>query len=180
MKLLLMKWKGKKQFITTLLQLTTLFCMGKKKYTLIRHTTRVTCHVSHVTSHIFFFFFRTKWWTLSVEGLLSTGPTPSSLYCVCLLHETLILGLHRIYCVLGVVFVKQNNAWFKKKLVKGLALRCFCTPLSVIKWFTIIIRFVHLWMLYMPLIGHFIWWKDNYLSICWGMTTIYLHNITCI
>ena len=25
-------------------------------------------------------FFWTKWWSLSMEGLLSTGPTPSSLY----------------------------------------------------------------------------------------------------
>ena len=56
----------------------------------------VTCHVSHVTCHMsnviffliyffFFFFFlsfflsfRTKWRSLSGEGLLSTGPTPSS------------------------------------------------------------------------------------------------------
>ena len=39
------------------------------------HMSGVTCHVSHV---IIFFFFRTIWWSLSVEGLLSTGPTPSS------------------------------------------------------------------------------------------------------
>ena len=58
----------------------------------------VTCHVSHVTCHLspvtcqkkFFFdilihifFLRkknwTKWWSQSVQGLLSTGPTPSSL-----------------------------------------------------------------------------------------------------
>ena len=47
------------------------------------HVSRVTCHVSHVTCHMshflsFFLFFRTKWWSLSLEGLLSTGPTPSS------------------------------------------------------------------------------------------------------
>ena len=36
-------------------------------------------HMSRVT-FFFFFFFRTKWWSLSVEGLLSTGPTPSSSY----------------------------------------------------------------------------------------------------
>ena len=36
---------------------------------------RVTCHVSHVTSH---FFFLTQWQSLSVEGMLSMGPTPSS------------------------------------------------------------------------------------------------------
>ena len=42
-----------------------------------------TCHVSRVTCHIYIyiyiFFFFTKWWSLLVEGLLSTGPTPSSL-----------------------------------------------------------------------------------------------------
>ena len=44
------------------------------------HLSCVTCHVSHVTHHFSFFsFFWTKWWSLSVEGLLSTGPTPSSL-----------------------------------------------------------------------------------------------------
>ena len=44
------------------------------------HMSCVTCHVSHVTCNIFFYFFFTKWWSLSVEGLLSTGPTPSSFY----------------------------------------------------------------------------------------------------
>ena len=39
---------------------------------------RVTCHVSHVTCNFFFCCFWTKWWSLSVQGLLSTGPTPSS------------------------------------------------------------------------------------------------------
>ena len=36
--------------------------------------------MSHVTCQMsqFFFVFLIKWWTLSVEGLLSTGPTPSS------------------------------------------------------------------------------------------------------
>ena len=37
----------------------------------------VTCHVSHVICHI----FSEKGWNLSVEGLLSTGPTPSSFRC---------------------------------------------------------------------------------------------------
>ena len=55
------------------------------------HVSCVTCHVSHVTcqascvtfhmSHVIFFLllFRTKWWSLLVEGLLSAGPTLSSL-----------------------------------------------------------------------------------------------------
>ena len=47
------------------------------------HVSHVTCHVSHVTCHMshilfIFFIFWTMWWSLSVEGLLSTGPTPSS------------------------------------------------------------------------------------------------------
>ena len=51
------------------------------------HMSRVTCHVSHVTFcliiiffkfffiylFIYLFFFWTKWWSLSVEGLSSTG-----------------------------------------------------------------------------------------------------------
>ena len=39
-----------------------------------RDMSRVTCHMSHVTS-------RCHMWSLSVEGLLSTGPTSSSFYC---------------------------------------------------------------------------------------------------
>ena len=51
------------------------------------HMSRVmTCHVSRVTCNFFSFFlllfFRTKWWSLLVEGLLSTGPTPSSLLTI--------------------------------------------------------------------------------------------------
>ena len=48
------------------------------------HVSRVTCHVSHVTCQmaLFCFFNRTKWWNYSVEGLLSTGPTPSSFHSV--------------------------------------------------------------------------------------------------
>ena len=43
------------------------------------HVSHFTCLMSHVTCHNFvLLFFWTKWWSLSVEGLLSTGPTPSS------------------------------------------------------------------------------------------------------
>ena len=49
------------------------------------HVLRVTCHMSGVRCHVslFFFFsssFFTKLWSYSVEGLSSTGLTPSSLY----------------------------------------------------------------------------------------------------
>ena len=47
------------------------------------HVSCVFCHMSRVTCHISPFFllllFWTKWWSLLVEGLLSTGHTPSSL-----------------------------------------------------------------------------------------------------
>ena len=43
------------------------------------HVSGVTCQVSHVRCHFFFSFFLTKWWSFLGEGLLSTGPTPSSL-----------------------------------------------------------------------------------------------------
>ena len=45
------------------------------------HVSRVTCHMSHVTC-LMSIFFVLKWWSLLVEGLLSTGPTPSSLFCI--------------------------------------------------------------------------------------------------
>ena len=40
------------------------------------HVSRVTWHMSQVTCQIF--FLQTKWWSLLVEGQLSTGPTLSS------------------------------------------------------------------------------------------------------
>ena len=43
------------------------------------YMSHVMCHVSHVMCHTSYFFFLTKWWTLLVEGLLSMGPTRSSL-----------------------------------------------------------------------------------------------------
>ena len=48
---------------------------------------RVSCYISHVTCHIshyyyyyLFLFFLTTWWSYSVEGLLSTGPTRQVFY----------------------------------------------------------------------------------------------------
>ena len=66
------------------------------------HMSRVMCHMSRVTCHMsrffsrffllffFFSFFQTKWWSLSVEGLLSTGPTPSSLGWI---HQIIVKGI---------------------------------------------------------------------------------------
>ena len=45
------------------------------------HMSRVTCYMAHVSfhlSHVFFFLF-TKCQSSFVKGLLSTGPTPSSI-----------------------------------------------------------------------------------------------------
>ena len=43
----------------------------------------VRCHVSDV---MFFCLFLTKWWSLLVEGMLSMGPTPSSLQATMVLN----------------------------------------------------------------------------------------------
>ena len=49
------------------------------------HVSRVTCHLSHVTCQIIFFFLD-KVVKLVREGLLSTGPTPSSFMSCTLVH----------------------------------------------------------------------------------------------
>ena len=56
------------------------------------HLWSVKCHLSHVKIFFFtlkkyWFFFGhkqnlTKWWSWSVEGLLSTGPNPSSFFSI--------------------------------------------------------------------------------------------------
>ena len=54
------------------------------------HMSHVTCHVSHVTCHLSQLKKKkwTKWWSLWVEGLLSTGHTPSSFTTAqCILPE---------------------------------------------------------------------------------------------
>ena len=49
----------------------------------------VTCHVSLVMCHkSHFFLFFTKWWSLSMEGLLSMWPTRSSLIAFCLSNSS--------------------------------------------------------------------------------------------
>ena len=52
----------------------------------LKQLKHVKCHMSHVTGHFssfFFSFFRRKGWSLSVEGVLSLGLTPSSLFELC-------------------------------------------------------------------------------------------------
>ena len=46
------------------------------------------CHVSHVTK-IFFLNWK-EWWSFSVEGLLLTGPTPSSFFQYPFLPEAVL------------------------------------------------------------------------------------------
>ena len=80
------------------------------------HVSRVTYHVSHVTCHIShdpFLSFWTMWWSLSMEGLLSTGPTPSSL----LLTSTYLpnhflvklLPFLNIYSLITKINLQSNN-----------------------------------------------------------------------
>ena len=50
---------------------------------------RVTCHMSHV---FFLCFYLAKWWSLLVEGLLSTGPTPSSFLLKSILSQVMLVS----------------------------------------------------------------------------------------
>ena len=56
------------------------------------HMSNVTCHLPHVyISHVFFlYYYLTNWWSWFEEGLLLTGPTPSSFpnYFFCFHHQT--------------------------------------------------------------------------------------------
>ena len=55
------------------------------------HMWWLTCHVSHVVKYIYIcIFFLTKWWSLSLKGVLSTGPTLSSFFYVNNLKSTFI------------------------------------------------------------------------------------------
>ena len=99
------------------------------------HVSHVTCHVSHVTchmprvtchvSHLFLFFFLTKWWSLLVEGLLSTGLTPSSFltnkqFCHIFFLEIFVKAkkkllshnlVVKIFLVKSIYFVITKSLW---------------------------------------------------------------------
>ena len=68
------------------------------------HMSHVTCHMSYVTCHmskvknIFFLSFFQNGWSLSMEHLLSTEPTPFS-FCVCVCPGYACLP--RLYCPLS-------------------------------------------------------------------------------
>ena len=52
------------------------------------HVSGFRCHMSCVRCHMYFIFFpQTNWRNLLVDGLLSTGPTPSSLQAAMVLNE---------------------------------------------------------------------------------------------
>ena len=76
------------------------------------HKSHVTCHVSHVTCHMSFFW--TNWWILWVEGLLSTGPTPSSFQ----VFDLKDLNSHLIFVqgcpTVSLCFYSQNSLKFHK------------------------------------------------------------------
>ena len=55
------------------------------------HVLCVACLMSHVMCHMsqfLFLSFLTKWWNLSVEGLLLTGPTPPSFSMYHIIEDT--------------------------------------------------------------------------------------------
>ena len=52
------------------------------------HVSEVACHMSNVMCKKINVFFLQKCLSISLEGLLSTGPTPSSLWCLlCIIRE---------------------------------------------------------------------------------------------
>ena len=90
-------------------------------------TCHLSCHLSCVTCHTFFLGGAgTKWWSLTVEGLLSTGPTPSS-FTICLyLYPYFLPRLiqsigHNVY-----VFVVCQPRPVTNKLIKCAILRILC------------------------------------------------------
>ena len=69
----------------------------------VHHPSIVTCYVSDVTrhmSHLFIFCF-TMLWSWLVEGLLSTGPTPSTLQLLSVFFQT---PLAKYYIILFNLF----------------------------------------------------------------------------
>ena len=76
------------------------------------HVSRVTCHMSRVTCHFFSLFFRTKWWSLSVEGLLSTGPTPSSSF----IHSFIHLLIDSVIPFLQIFNIKFQTNWHFERM----------------------------------------------------------------
>ena len=98
------------------------------------HLSHVTCHMSHVTCSVchlscqvmfFFVCFLTKWWSLSLEGLLSRGRTPFSLYFIYknqqngqILAIQKSLGIQRhIWIVIRLLRVNRKFIlpWLQKK-----------------------------------------------------------------
>ena len=89
------------------------------------HVSCVTCHVSRVICQKYFFFtfslykkikknlilhhkkYCKKWWSYSVEGLLSTGPTPSSLALGS--PKTKVFTSHSIVCIFSDFFYHQHQ-----------------------------------------------------------------------
>ena len=116
----------------TTLHYTTLYNSSLQYTTLPKCVTcymsRVTCHVSHVTCHVshvifffflFFLFFLTKWWSSSVEGLLSTGPTPSSLVMLYILWPRNYLMYIYPYLLSLTKLTAYSNIWCKDLLAGG-------------------------------------------------------------
>ena len=87
------------------------------------HMSCVTCQVSHVKCYFFLSFlssFFTKWWSYLVEGMLSIGPTPSSLNVVCDNKMLIIINIIYLFCQPTTFTNLNHEARFK--LIFGLLL----------------------------------------------------------
>ena len=72
------------------------------------HLSRVICNVSRVRCHMSHFFFGIKWQSLSVEGLLSMGPTMSSFYS----YSYFILSQFEFCGLVSKLFESFITIWF--------------------------------------------------------------------
>ena len=79
--------------------------------------TQVTCHLSHVMC-IFLFVCFINWWSQLVKGLLSTGPTPSSLLLFTIAPSYLCFyNLPSYHCTLDKYSLQQGNPIITEVLI---------------------------------------------------------------
>ena len=90
-------------------------------------------HVSHVTCH---FFILTEWISLLLEGLLSTGPTPSSLWTSPNNeHQCFAMSAKytNIQCIFSIVYLVVQSAACPIESPVFRASYCCCWRRSAIK-----------------------------------------------
>ena len=73
----------------------------------------VRCQVSGVMCQIYIFFGGTKWLGWLVEGLLSTGPTPSSLFTIIAVTNLLPISSCNFFSPQNKSKLEKKTKWIK-------------------------------------------------------------------